>query len=149
MGINSIYSTRTVLRYPRYNVRLNSVRLLAIQISRGILFHTLGLDILMTLNHNSPRLESLVWNQFGNAYYDLYFLNILTIKRVERFFLPCKTLYLTIEFFHGGLLQNYSSDNLQMLIHYRYKPFWELFHASDSFEYLKIFDKTSKLMDNT
>ena len=54
MGINSIYSTRTVLRYPRYNVRLNSVRLLAIQISRGSLFHTLGLDILMTLNHNSP-----------------------------------------------------------------------------------------------
>ena len=54
MGINLTYSTRTVRRYPRYNVRLNSVRLLAIQISRGSLFHTLGLDILMTLNHNSP-----------------------------------------------------------------------------------------------
>ena len=62
MGINLTYSTRTVRRYPRYNVRLNSVRLLAIQISRGIIFHTFGLDILMTLNHNSPRLEGLVWN---------------------------------------------------------------------------------------
>ena len=40
-------------------------------------------------------------------------------------------------------------ENLQMYIHYCYKRFEKLFHISDQFEYLKIFDNNIKLMENT
>ena len=36
-------------------------------------------------------------------------------------------------------------EDLQMYIHYRYKRFEELFHVSDQFEYLKIFDNNIKI----
>ena len=51
---------------------------------------------------------------------------------VKGYFLPCTTLYLTNEYFYGGLIQNYLTlENLQMLSHYRFKQFSELFHMSD------------------
>ena len=45
-----------------------------------------------------------------------------TSNELEGYFLPCTTLYLTNEYFYGGLIENYLSlEDLQMLIHYRYE----------------------------
>ena len=65
---------------------VNSLRLLAFVLSRGIIFHI-------------P--------------YEL-----------KGYFLPCTTLYLTNEYFYGGLIQSYFSlEDIQKLTHDRYKPF--------------------------
>ena len=72
--------------------------------------HIWGLDILITLNKNSRCLQGLIWNQLGNVDYNLYFLdwNSQTSNKLKGF-LPYTTLYLTMEYFYGGLIQNYYS----------------------------------------
>ena len=83
-----------------------------------------GLDSLMTLNKNSPCLQDLSWNQFGNADYSLYLLDwkSQTSNELKGYFLPYTTLYLTTEYSYEGYIQNYHSlEDLQMLIHYLYK----------------------------
>ena len=43
---------------------------------------------------------------------------------LKGYFLPYTTLYLTIDYFYGELIQNYLSlEDIQMLIHYHYKKF--------------------------
>ena len=53
----------------------------------------------------------------GNADYNLCFLDwkSQTSNELKDYFLPCTTLYLTIEYFYGGLIQNsLSLEDLQI-----------------------------------
>ena len=123
--------------HPRFMFVVNSVRLLEFLISSRIIFHIFGARYLNDLNHNSPCLQRLVWNQFENADFNLYFLDgkSQTSNELKGYFLPCTTLYLTIEYFHDEFIKNYLSlEDRQMLIHYRYKRFQELFHVLRLFE---------------
>ena len=46
------------------------------------------------------------------------------LNQLIGYFLLCTTLYLTIKYFYGELIQGYLSlEDLQMLIHYPYKRF--------------------------
>ena len=49
-----------MLRYPRFYVRYKLCKATRV-------CYVMVLDILMTSNHNSPCLQGLVWNQFGNT----------------------------------------------------------------------------------
>ena len=126
---NSFWKICKTLRPPSYILNvlsLNSVRLPDFVISRRIISHIFGARYLNALNHNSLCLQGLVWNQFGNADYNLYLLDwkFQTFNELISYFLLSTILYLTIEYFYGGLIESYLSlEDLQMLIHYRYKRF--------------------------
>ena len=65
---------------------------------------------------------------------------------LKGYFLPCTTLYLTNEYFYGGLIQNYLSlEDLQILFHNCYRRFLELFKRSLMFFYV-LNSNTCKLL---